>query len=59
MADKVTIIDVTPTWEQIVSTLVLLLTNGNAEARKFAQEEMTRMAKLADKHVALVKAGVV
>jgi hypothetical protein len=59
MASKVTIIDVTPTWEQILGSLVLLLTQGNVEGKKFAQEELARMARLADKQVALVKAGVV
>lgn len=41
-------IDLTPTWQGIVPALILLIENGNAEGRKFAQEELMRLAAFAD-----------
>lgn len=50
-------IDLTPTWEQILPTLLMLLENGNAEGRKTARTELARMARIADEHVAQSKAA--
>lgn len=41
-------IDMTPTWEEILPTLLLLLSEGAPEGQKTAREELQRMAKLAD-----------
>ena len=48
-------IDITPTWSGILPALIALLDQPNTH--QFAMEELTRMAKLADYQVALVKAG--
>lgn len=48
-------IDVTPTWEQIVPALLEILKSGTGESKAFAVEEITRMAKLADRHLATLK----
>ena len=45
-------VDITPLWSEILPALVMLL---DTKERKFAMEELTRMAKLADRQVALVK----
>ena len=50
-------IDVTPTWESIVEVLMLALTNGTENGREIAREELRRMAKIADKFVAIQKAA--
>jgi hypothetical protein len=47
-----TTIDLTPTWEQILPTLLVLFKDGNAKGRAAVTEELTRMAKLADLYVA-------
>lgn len=49
------IIDATPTWENTVSTLILLLKSGGKEAQQIAKEEITRMAKAADAYIASQK----
>ena len=41
-------IDLTPTWSGMLSTLRMLVENGNAEGRKTAWGELARMAALAD-----------
>lgn len=41
-------IDLTPTWEETVQTLVALIEGGNADARSTATNELRRMARLAD-----------
>lgn len=41
-------IDLTPTWEGVLSTLLLLYTEGNHQARSEALKELQRMAKIAD-----------
>jgi hypothetical protein len=46
---KPTVIDLTPTWASLVSSLVLLIERGTPEARAFAIEELKRMAERADK----------
>lgn len=48
-------IDVTPTWSQILSTLLYVHEEGTAEGRRFAFEELQRMATLADEHVRAVR----
>lgn len=52
----VTTIDITPTWEQILSSLLFLFENGNPTGRASARAELTRMAQIADAHVAASKA---
>lgn len=44
-------IDLTPTWEQWLKTILLVLENGNEEGKKAAKEELLRMAKIADAYV--------
>ncbi len=49
-------IDVTPTWEQILHSLLLVYTDSETgKGKAYAVEELTRMAKLADKYVASQK----
>ena len=45
-------IDVTPTWEQILPTLLLLLRNSNEKGKAEAVKELQRMARAADLAVA-------
>jgi len=46
---KTTTIDITPTWEALLPSLVYLAVNGTtAESRKTAMDELTRMARFAD-----------
>lgn len=50
-------IDITPTWEEILPALLAILTEGTTrEGREHATKELTRMAKIADAHVAEAKA---
>lgn len=48
-------INLTPTWEGVLPALIQLLGTGRFEAIKTANEELARMAKLADAYVKLVK----
>ena len=51
-------IDLTPTWEEITPVLVYMLlgcSSINKEQRKTAEDELLKMAKLADLYVALQK----
>lgn len=48
-------IDVTPSWEEILPALLLLLEKGTPEAARTAKSELRRMARLADLHVNSVK----
>jgi hypothetical protein len=50
-------IDITPTWEQIVPALLLILKSGTADSKQYAAEEITRMAALADKYNTIAKGG--
>lgn len=50
-SNDVKFIDVTPTWEQSLPSLVMLLSHGNEEGRELAYTELRRMAKLADKYM--------
>lgn len=49
-------IDLTPTWEAILPTLLLVYTDATPQGRAGALEELTRMARAADAYVALQKA---
>jgi len=52
-------IDVTPTWEGILPTLLVIYRDGTTvEARQTAMKELERMAKLADAYVAEMKGRV-
>jgi hypothetical protein len=44
-------IDATPTWAEILPTLLLILESGDAAGKKVAREELNRMAEIADKYV--------
>jgi hypothetical protein len=47
-------IDLTPTWSGILPALLAVIANGETvEARKAAEQELARMARIADKYVAL------
>ena len=48
---KAQFIDLTPTWVGLVPLLVTLIENGDAQGRRTAIEEMTRMAAAADRLV--------
>lgn len=45
-------INITPTWSALAHTIAQLYCNGTSfESRKIAEEELSRMAKLADLYV--------
>ena len=48
-------IDMPPTWESMVPVMINLIESGKWENRKLAEEELTRMARIADLHVAASK----
>jgi hypothetical protein len=49
-------IDVTPTWSGVLPLLLLVLREGTtAQARKAAEDELKRMAHLADVAVEMLK----
>lgn len=48
-------IDLTPTWEAILPALLAALENGTETGKKFAHEELKRMAKIADEYNRLTK----
>lgn len=50
-----TTIDLTPTWREILPALLALLENPNTQ--QTALDELSRMAHLADRQVAMIKAG--
>jgi hypothetical protein len=50
-------IDMTPTWSEILPTLLLLLREGKAEGKTTAQEELAKMARVADAYVKEHKLG--
>lgn len=57
-ASKVTTIDITPTWVEILPSLIALVRDGaTAEARKVGEDELRRMARLADAYVVSQKQG--
>lgn len=49
-------IDITPTWEGVLPIFLAAYTQGTFEGRKAAQEELVRMARIADDAVATKKA---
>lgn len=49
-----TTIDLTPTWQGILPALISLL--ENPQTRQVALDELSRMARLADQQMALLKA---
>lgn len=50
-------IDITPTWEQASRVYLTLLEAGNTKGQKAAKEELLKMARIADRYVALQKKG--
>lgn len=50
------LIEITPTWLDVLPVLILGLTDGTEEAQKAAREELARMADTADQWIAHVKA---
>lgn len=48
-------IDLTPTWTEVLETLLVLLDRGHAEGRATARGELLKMATLADEYVKLTK----
>jgi len=60
MENTMRTIDLTPTWEGILPALLRLYAAGTppwTPAQRDAIEELTKMAKLADRQVAMMKAG--
>lgn len=55
-APAVQTIDMTPTWAEILPALLAAYTDGTAEGRRIAAEELQRMATIADSYVAAQKA---
>ena len=50
-------IDCTPTWEGILSSMLMVIEHGESQESKIAMRaELYRMARLADKYVEIVKA---
>lgn len=48
-------IDITPTWQAVLPMLLAARSSGSFEGIKAAEEELLRMAKLADLYVAAQK----
>jgi hypothetical protein len=48
-------IDVTPTWTEILNTLLVLHEQGDSKGRQTARSELTRMAQLADAYIEVTK----
>jgi len=48
-------IDITPTWQAVLPMLLAAHASGSFEGVKAAEEELLRMAKLADAYVAAQK----
>lgn len=57
MSAPVRTIDITPTWRAVAPIIEAGLTNGTAEGRRIAREELQRMADIADAAVAADKAA--
>lgn len=49
--------DMTPTWEAVLPIYVTSLLYGKAEGKRAAEQELQRMAKLADLYIAAKKGG--
>ncbi len=52
-AKPVQTIDATPSWAGLIPALVAMIENGTAESRALAIEELTRLARSADKQNAI------
>jgi len=54
------VIDMTPTWEYAVQIHMMVLQNPKAsrESVEGAKEEITRLARMVDKHIADKKKGI-
>jgi len=50
-------VDVTPTWQGLVPSLVALIERGDYKGRKVAVDEFNKIAKLADEVIRLKKQG--
>ena len=50
--------DMTPTWEGVLPIYLTSLLYGKAEGKRAAEEELRRMAKLADLYTKARKEGV-
>jgi hypothetical protein len=50
-------IDMTPTWESAVKIFIAVLENENAsfEGKRFAREELVRLAQAVDKQSTIIK----
>lgn len=48
-------IDMTPTWEAVLPIYLTSLMHGKFEGKRAAEEELRRMAKLADLYIAHLK----
>lgn len=48
-------IDLTPSWQEILPALLLLLERGSTESQRHAKSELRRMAALADERVASLR----
>jgi hypothetical protein len=46
-----TTIDITPTWEGLLSVMLAVFENGDAAGRKEVYSELRRMAQVADLYV--------
>jgi len=46
-------IDLTPTWSNVLPVLLTVLESGSREGKQTAKIELSRMAEIADKYVAL------
>lgn len=54
--EQVEYIDATPTWEGVLPLLLAAYVEDTAEGRRSAEQELRRMARLADAQVAARKA---
>lgn len=50
-------VDITPTWSGLLPAMLAAYENGKPETRRAMFEELSRMARAADAHVASVKAS--
>ena len=56
MKGPVEYIDLTPTWEEITPVMIhIIRSSTDPKSRKTVEDEILRMAKLADLYVALQK----
>lgn len=48
-------VDMTPSWTEILPTILVLLREGNEQGKATARSELIKMAGLADEAVRLLK----